>query len=313
MADAAPAVRAAVFDANRAYGSGIDHAVLTDWVATPVCGLPASYGVHGPASSRCVALDGDCRRGVFDAARGCCDEWDMPAGMGAASTVPSTARSSRLDRMAITTEINTGIATTATTRTATVRTASARTTKLVTTAATTTARICATASARVSHRQLSRLQVGCWALPRGWSPCGSTPHHRVSNSGTWRLRAIRARSSFASMVFLWRPCPGHRQDIAHASASARPAHWASRPSTSALAHRTASYARSTSRAASRSTPILHTARPTTSAPQAVNSMRCPRWSASARETSASRVPRSPVRLSRAASTRAASPSSRALA
>jgi hypothetical protein len=78
---AIPAVTLAVYDANRAFADGIDHAVLSDWITTPVCGLPAANAIQGPATSRCVALDSDCRRGRFDAARGCCAEWDMFAGM----------------------------------------------------------------------------------------------------------------------------------------------------------------------------------------------------------------------------------------
>lgn len=74
-------VALAVRDANRAFDSCIDHDVLAAWVTTPVCGRPASESVEGPITSRCVALDADCRRGRYDAVNGCCDETDLYAGM----------------------------------------------------------------------------------------------------------------------------------------------------------------------------------------------------------------------------------------
>lgn len=76
-------VLAAVRDANRSFAGCFDARVAVAWVETPVCGA-SPHGsrdrVSGPETARCVALDGDCRRGHYDATRGCCGETEMPAG-----------------------------------------------------------------------------------------------------------------------------------------------------------------------------------------------------------------------------------------
>ncbi len=76
-------VAAAVRDANRAFAQCEDHRVLTAWVRTPVCG--ASRGpdqsVEGPPDARCIALDGECRRGLYEQADGCCRDVALGAGM----------------------------------------------------------------------------------------------------------------------------------------------------------------------------------------------------------------------------------------
>jgi hypothetical protein len=70
-------IATAIFDANRAFAGCIDHAVVADWVSTPVCG--ASDVVHGTTDARCVELDAECRRGIYDAARSCCSAVDAVA------------------------------------------------------------------------------------------------------------------------------------------------------------------------------------------------------------------------------------------
>ncbi len=76
-------VRAAVRDANRAFIDCTDAQVAVRWVETPICGVahPGLGGrVSGPASARCVALDGDCRRGRYDSVLACCGETELPPG-----------------------------------------------------------------------------------------------------------------------------------------------------------------------------------------------------------------------------------------
>ena len=72
----------AVYDANRSFAGCSDRDVLSAWVSTPISGVTSGPDrtVSGPASTRCVALDGDCRRGRYESAAGCCRQVELGAG-----------------------------------------------------------------------------------------------------------------------------------------------------------------------------------------------------------------------------------------
>lgn len=76
-------VAAAIRDANRAFPGCHDRGVIAQWVSTPICGTAGHAPrdrVDGPETSRCMALDGDCRRGRYEPERACCGETESPPG-----------------------------------------------------------------------------------------------------------------------------------------------------------------------------------------------------------------------------------------
>ncbi len=83
-----PNVQRAVHDANRAFAGCIDHGFVAGWVTTPVCGVRSGPDrtVAGPANAQCVALDGECRRGHYEAARGCCRQVELASGVACAES-----------------------------------------------------------------------------------------------------------------------------------------------------------------------------------------------------------------------------------